>query len=83
MQFTKKSVSVSIGSTVNNSVNLYPASASASIKYEVEDSSIASVDSLGNITGKSEGSTTLTATAFNSKGEQIGKRITSGIVVEK
>ena len=83
MMFAKKSVSVSIGSTVNNSVNLYPASASASIKYEVEDPAIASVDSNGNITGKSEGSTTLTATAFNSKGEQIGKRITSGIVVEK
>lgn len=55
--------SVEAGKTINLNVNLYPAEAVETITYKSNDTSIATVDAEGNVTGVKAGKTTITIMA--------------------
>ena len=84
MTFTKKNISLSVGETKANPVNLRPAfaAASAKVQYSVDDPSVAEVDADGNVTAKAAGATTLYAQVLGDDGNPVGKRVFSGITVD-
>lgn len=59
--FAEESYSVSEGATVQTSVAVLPAGGNYTVRYEVEDETVASVGDAGRLTAKREGTTFVTA----------------------
>ncbi len=71
----KKDVNLAVGGKVKINVTIQPNDANKNVTWQSLDSSIASVDSIGNITGKKVGSTKIVVTSVNGKEAYVNVRV--------
>ena len=83
IDFAEPSYTVEAGKTINVSTTFAPASVADNytVSYEMEDESVATVDTAGVVTGVTGGSTTITATATHKTNTDIKISATATVTV--
>lgn len=71
VRFGEESVSVRVGGTINLDARIYPSGAKYTYTIKSDDTSIAKVNSRGEVTGVKEGNTIITLTTDNGKSDTV------------
>lgn len=71
VRFGEESVSVRVGSTIDLDARIYPSGAKYTYTIKSDDTSVAKVNSRGEVTGVKEGNTVITLTTDNGKSDTV------------